>query len=145
MAEFGNLPTIDPVVEKLDGKTVVTLGTVHFTEGNAAVRAALEDADVVELRDPGSKEIEIGALALGDGDIADVGAGASAHHARLVREGAAWFVRDLGSTNGTEIVSGATGERMVVHEGLTSRLSAGDRLVLGDDTVFIVIEGVPGA
>lgn len=95
--------------------------------------------------DPGSKEIEIGALALGDGDIADVGAGASAHHARLVREGAAWFVRDLGSTNGTEIVSGATGERMVVHEGSTSRLSAGDRLVLGDDTVFIVIEGVPGA
>ena len=50
MAEFGNLPTIEPVVEKLDGKTVVTLGTVHFTEGNAAVRAALEDADVVELR-----------------------------------------------------------------------------------------------
>ena len=95
--------------------------------------------------DPGSKEIEIGALALGDGDIADVGAGVSAHHARLVREGAAWFVRDLGSTNGTEIVSGATGERMVVHEGSTSRLSAGDRLVLGDDTVFIVIEGVPGA
>ena len=51
MAEFGNLPTIEPVVEKLDGKTVVTLGTVHFTEGNAAVRAALEDADVVELRE----------------------------------------------------------------------------------------------
>ena len=49
MAEFGNLPTIEPVIEKLDGKTVVTLGTVHFTEGNAAVRAALEDADVVEL------------------------------------------------------------------------------------------------
>ena len=95
--------------------------------------------------DPGSKEMEIGALALGDGDIADVGAGASAHHARLVREGAAWFVRDLGSTNGTEIVSGATGERSVVHEGAMSRLSAGDRLVLGDDTVFIVIEGVPGA
>ena len=51
MAEFGNLPTIEPVVEKLDGKTVVTLGTLHFTEGNAAVRAALEDADVVELRE----------------------------------------------------------------------------------------------
>lgn len=51
MAEFGNLPTTEPVVEKLDGKTVVTLGTVHFTEGNAAVRAALEDADVVELRE----------------------------------------------------------------------------------------------
>ena len=51
MAEFGNLPTIEPVVEKLDGKMVVTLGTVHFTEGNAAVRAALEDADVVELRE----------------------------------------------------------------------------------------------
>lgn len=51
MAEFGNLPTIEPVVEKLDGKTVVTLGTVHFTEGNAAVRVALEDADVVELRE----------------------------------------------------------------------------------------------
>ena len=51
MAEFGNLPTIEPVIENLDGKTVVTLGTVHFTEGNAAVRAALEDADVVELRE----------------------------------------------------------------------------------------------
>ena len=94
---------------------------------------------------PCSREIEIGALALGDDDIADVGAGASAHHARLVREGAAWFVRDLGSTNGTEIISGATGDRVVVHEGESSRLNAGDRLVLGDDTVFIVIEGVPEA
>ena len=49
MAEFGNLPTIEPVVEKLDGKTVVTLGTVHFTEGNAAVRAALEE---IKTREP---------------------------------------------------------------------------------------------
>ena len=51
MAEFGNLPTIEPVVEKLDGKTVVTLGTVHFTEGNASGARGLEDADVVELRE----------------------------------------------------------------------------------------------
>ena len=102
----------------------------------------------VMMRDSGAedaREVEPLPLALGDDDIADVGAGASAHHARLVREGAAWFVRDLGSTNGTEIISGATGDRVVVHEGESSRLNAGDRLVLGDDTVFIVIEGVPEA
>lgn len=32
-------------------KAVVTLGTAHFKEANEAVRAALDEADVVELRD----------------------------------------------------------------------------------------------
>ncbi len=32
-------------------KAVVTLGTAHFKEANEAVRAALDSADVVELRD----------------------------------------------------------------------------------------------
>lgn len=51
MAQMESLPTIDPVVEQRDDRVVVTLGTVHFTEGNAAVRSALEEYDVVELRE----------------------------------------------------------------------------------------------
>ena len=49
--QINDLPVNEPVISKAGDKTVVTLGTVHFTEGNAAVRSALETSDVVELRE----------------------------------------------------------------------------------------------
>lgn len=51
MSESYKAPEGLPATTVEDGKTVVTLGTVHFVEGNEAVRKALEVADTVELRD----------------------------------------------------------------------------------------------
>lgn len=64
---------------------------------------------------PDSSGIEIGALALGEGDIADVGPRVSGRHAHVwCDEGGRWFVEDLGSRNGTVVVSGVDRGKIVV-------------------------------
>lgn len=64
---------------------------------------------------PDSSGIEIGALALGEGDIADVGPRVSGRHAHVwCDEGGRWFVEDLESRNGTVVVSGVDRGKIVV-------------------------------
>lgn len=64
---------------------------------------------------PDSSGIEIGALALGEGDIADVGPRVSGRHAHVwCDEGGRWFVEDLGSRNGTVVASGVDRSKIVV-------------------------------
>ena len=93
---------------------------------------------------PDYGEIEIGALALGENDIADVGGDVSGHHAALEHANGAWRVRDLGSTNGTAVANGATGQTVAVAPGGGSvEIHAGDTLRLGQSTAFVVIEGLP--
>lgn len=59
--------------------------------------------------------IEIGALALGEGDVADVGPRVSGRHAHVwCDEEGRWFVEDLGSRNGTVVVSGVDRSKIVV-------------------------------
>ena len=95
---------------------------------------------------------EIGLLPQAKHAIADVGPDTSRRHARIWREGSRWLVEDLGSTNGTRIVSGATGEETVValpralrNEGETdaplpaTELAATDILLLGTTTQFMVL------
>lgn len=64
---------------------------------------------------PDNSGIEIGALALGEGDIADVGPRVSGRHAHVWCDGGGrWFVEDLGSRNGTVVVSGVDRGKIVV-------------------------------
>ena len=102
---------------------------------------------------PSEEGAEIGALALSEDAVTDVGPGVSAHHA-LVRCDAQgrWFVEGLGSRNGTAVRSGATRALTVVEpprgqdegfERVPVRLRSGDELLLADDTAFIVLEGFP--
>ena len=86
--------------------------------------------------------VTIGALAMGEGDVTDVGPGVSGRHARVWREGRGWLVEDLGSKNGTVLVSGATHETMALTAGVPSALRPGDELALAGDTTFVVVEGV---
>lgn len=96
---------------------------------------------------------EIGALALGDSAIADVGAGVSSHHLRIWRDAeGAWLAEGLCSRNGSVLRSGATLELTVIEpprderEGFVSvpvEIRPGDELLLADDTVFLVLEGMP--
>ena len=49
----------------------------------------------------------VGALALGESDVSDVGPGVSARHVRIWRDGdGRWLAQGLGSRNGTVLVSG---------------------------------------
>ncbi len=102
---------------------------------------------------PSEEGAEVGALALSEGAVTDVGPGVSAHHARIWCDAEGrWFVEGLGSRNGTVVRSGATRECTVVEpprdrsEGFEARpvrLRSGDELLLADDTAFIVLEGFP--
>lgn len=88
------------------------------------------DAELVQLGKtsrawPISKEL----LVIGRGEGADViipDRGVSRRHAEIRREGDEWVLIDLGSTNGTEV----NGKRVN-----RTRLTAGDRILLGDTTV----------
>ena len=79
-------------------------------------------------------------------DITDVEADVSEHHAAVRWDDvdSCWKVRDLGSTNGTAVVSALTGEEHPLAPGEECALTPGDELRLGSQTVFAAIEGVPG-
>lgn len=96
---------------------------------------------------------EVGALALADGAVNEVGLDVSGLHARLWRDDEGrWWVEGLGSKNGTVLVSGLTGEEVVVEPPVSARkdwtnrpveLSPGDQLRFGQSTTFALIEGLP--
>ena len=89
--------------------------------------------------------VEIGALAMGDDDITDVGPGVSGRHLRVWHdEKDGWLVEDLGSKNGTERVDGASHERARLEAGIPAPLRPADELVLAGDTTLVAIEGVVG-
>lgn len=96
---------------------------------------------------PDSPEgVTIGALAMGEGDITDVGADVSGRHLRVwhgEKDGeAGWLVEDLGSKNGTVLVSGADHSRRDLEPGVAVRLRPADELVLAGGTTFVAIEGL---
>lgn len=92
--------------------------------------------------DPLSAGAVIGAMATGSNDVADVETDVSAEHARVSwdAERGCWLVRDLGSTNGTALVSGETGELVQLEAGQTVELLPGDEITLGASTTFVAME-----
>ncbi len=97
---------------------------------------------------------EIGAFVYGDGAITDVGEDVSGQHARVWCEAGAWFVEGLDSTHGTLVISAADGVQKVVEPPRSARadfqaqpveIFPGDQLLLGQSTVFLVLENGPQA
>ena len=78
-------------------------------------------------------------------DIADVDGDVSALHLRVACEDGIWRATDLDSTNGTVLLSGATGEerRLEPHEPVA--VASGDELRLGATTRFMVVTGATTA
>ena len=92
--------------------------------------------------DPTSEGVEVGALVTGEGDITDVGDDVSARHAHIwCDEAGSWRIEDLGSTNGTMVVSGANRVCRQVEPGRTAVLEPGDELKLGESTVYAILLG----
>ena len=92
--------------------------------------------------DPTLEGVEVGALVTGEGDITDVGGDVSARHAHIWCDGTGtWRVEDLGSTNGTMVVSGANRVCRQVEPGRTATLEPGDELKLGESTVYAILLG----
>lgn len=101
---------------------------------------------------PGEEGTEIGSLSTARYSINDVEDTVSSRHARIWRAlDGHWFIEGLESKNGTILVSGADRREVVVEPprseraGFASRpveIRPSDELVLGRDTVFMVMEGV---
>ena len=93
----------------------------------------------------------LGCLPSGPSTIADVDPDVSRNHARIWRNGARWFIADLGSTNGTRVISGADKS---LHDLADSRdprmqgvnvsqpfeISNSDIICLGATTRFLVMK-----
>ena len=86
----------------------------------------------------------IGALALEDGAVTDVGPDASARHLRIFTEDNAWYAQDLGSTNGTYLVEVSNGKKLDISSGVPAQLHPGDTLCLGLSTTFTVVATTTG-
>lgn len=85
----------------------------------------------------------IGALALEDGAVTDVGLDVSARHLRIFAENNAWYAQDLGSTNGTYLVEASNGKKLDISSGVPAQLHPGDTLRLGLSTTFAVVATTP--
>ena len=92
----------------------------------------------------------IGSLASGTHAIVDVGSDVSRVHLRIRRTGTAWVAEPLGSTNGTDIVSGEDRHRDIIEPPARERdgswhaepyeILPGDIINLGASTSFLVLE-----
>lgn len=123
-----------------------TLGLIRTVDGYIVGSPHWIDFD--------TKEVEIGSFALGENTITDVESDVSSHHAimRLDDEGN-WLISGLGSKNGTYLISGLDGTKIVVEAPESERSDSevqesvqvhpGDEIVLGANTHFMVVEGVP--
>jgi hypothetical protein len=108
---------VGPVVQTATSRLVV-LSSAGVPQGQFAL-----DRDRVRIgRDPGA-------------DLSLNGTGVSWHHAVLTRSGGRWFVRDLGSTNGT-LVDG-------VRIAQPTEVGAGAHIAVGD--MGLRFEGPPQA
>lgn len=96
----------------------------------------------------------VGALAVEEGAVNEVGPTASGRHLRVRRaEDGRWLAEGLSSRNGTVLVSGLDGTRIPVEPPQPARdpevvsapieIHPGDQLILGEDTTFLVLEGYP--
>lgn len=92
--------------------------------------------------DPVGAGAVIGAVATGTADISDVEEDVSAEHACVGWDAgrSCWLLRDLGSTNGTRLVSGASGEEKLLDPREAAELYPGDEITLGTSTTFVVME-----
>lgn len=76
---------------------------------------------------PDGDGVEIGALAFGENDVTDVGSQVSGRHAHVWCDAdGRWLVEDLGSRNGTVVISGVSRERIVVTPPRDERKTRGD-------------------
>ena len=85
----------------------------------------------------------VGALALEDGAITNVGLDVSARHLRIYKQGDAWYAQDLGSTNGTHLSRLSDGTYLDISAGMPIELHPGDCVRLGSSTNFAVVAMSP--
>lgn len=117
-----------------DLRPVPSLGLLHVSDGYVT--------GSIWWVDPAGDGCVVGSPATGAGDLTDVGADVSSRHLRVWRDEDAWWVMDLGSTNGSWLTP-ADGERVRLEPGVRREVRPADELALGAATTFVLVEGMP--
>lgn len=147
------IETVGAFAESELSASLDTLVADEAAHGAPASRPAEQRLGLVRIVDgafrPPIRELSckpegtvIGCLPDGPDSIADVDADVSRRHALIWREGDRWFVRDLASTNGTTVISGAdrTARRVDGDEHAEPfEIRNSDILCLGATTRFLVM------
>ena len=130
-ADFRTAQTIVSAVPPTDAVSPdLLLGLVRIVDGR------IEAGSQMHILSP--EGTEIGLLPEGRHVVSDVGEDVSRRHAYAWREDGRWLLRDLGSTNGTFVVSGADGSERAVGADPVE-LQASDIVCLAGSTRFIVM------
>ncbi|MBR3327592.1 MAG: FHA domain-containing protein [Atopobiaceae bacterium] len=132
-AEYHTAPTQFGMGQKTALPSATRIGLVRVTGGFVPAGSRMH-----VLNPDGTC---IGLLPSGDHIIADVDADVSRNHAYIWQDGEHWYLRDLGSTNGTRLVSGGDGSERAVGRSVEEapELFASDIICLGATTRFMVM------
>lgn len=130
-AEFHTAHTVVDEEQEAQPPAASLLCLVRISEGRVATGSKMHI-----LHPEGT---ELGLLPTADHTISDVDPDVSRRHAYVWREEGLWFVRDLGSTNGTRVISGADGSERPVGADAPVELLASDILCLGAITKYLVM------
>ena len=116
-----------------DDQPDILLGLVRIVDGH--IKA---DARMHMLNPEGT---ELGLLPSAKHVVADVDADVSRSHAFIWRDRGAWYIRDLGSKNGTRVISGSDGSEVTVgvNPAEPTPIAATDIVCLGATTRFMVM------
>ena len=111
----------------------VLLGLVRVIEGH------IKSGSKMHVMSP--EGTEIGLLPNARHIVSDVDEDVSRSHALVWRENGRWYIQDLHSTNGTTVISGATGNEIPVEPEPNApvEIAATDIICLGATTRFIVM------
>ena len=141
-ADFQTAQTIVSVATMpKPAKADVRIGLVRIINGHIVAGSRMH------MLDPNGTEI--GLLPRSRHVVTDVAEDVSRRHARIWRENGRWYITGLGSTNGTRVVSGTTGQMTIVELPRAERsdedeppvveIAPTDILHLGETTQFIVM------
>jgi hypothetical protein len=133
-ADFHTAQTVISATSQPEGvQTDLVLGLVRVVGGH------IQAGSMMHVLNP--EGTELGLLPTMRHTITDVDSDVSRSHAVIWREHGVWRIRDLGSTNGTRVVSGDDGiERSVgTTQAESLEIAATDIICLGATTRFIVM------
>ena len=133
-ADFNTAQTvISASMAPKDEQPDIVLGLVRIIDGHIKAGARMH-----MLNPEGT---ELGLLPSARHIVADVDADVSRSHALIWREHDTWYIRDLGSANGTRVISGSDGSETTVGASPTEAtvIAATDIICLGATTRFIVM------
>jgi len=131
--EYQTAPTtVGTMPKRLSNATAKTLGLVRVIDGCIKSGARMHALNAAGT--------ELGILPEAKHTVSEVESDVSRRHAFIWEENGQWFIQDLGSINGTRLISGSTGETTTLDpNGSPLPIRPTDIIQLASKTSFLVM------